>query len=96
MAMVAGRIAAEVAIRHLQDKMPLQEYQSRIREEFGIELSRSVHIRKIVDMSMKSDSLMNALFAALNPEQMKSVMRAEIPLLLRARERTDDSLFRKS
>jgi hypothetical protein len=45
---------------------------------------------------MKSDSLMNALFAALNPEQMKSVMRAEIPLLLRARERTDDSLFRKS
>jgi digeranylgeranylglycerophospholipid reductase len=96
LAMVAGRIAAEVAIRHLQDKMPLQEYQSRIREEFGIELSRSVHIRKIVDMSMKSDSLMNALFAALNPEQMKSVMRAEIPLLLRARERTDDSLSRKS
>jgi len=37
LAMVAGRIAAEVAIRHLQEKMPLQEYQSRIREEFGIE-----------------------------------------------------------
>jgi digeranylgeranylglycerophospholipid reductase len=96
LAMVAGRIAAEVAIRHLQDKMPLQEYPSRIREEFGIELSRSVQIRKIVDVSMKSDSLMNALFATLNPDQMKSVMRAEIPLRLKARERSDDDLFRRS
>jgi hypothetical protein len=76
--------------------MPLQEYPSRIREEFGIELSRSVQIRKIVDVSMKSDSLMNALFATLNPDQMKSVMRAEIPLRLKARERSDDDLFRRS
>jgi flavin-dependent dehydrogenase len=84
--MVAGRIAGEAAIGHLQDKMPLQEYVSRIREEFGIELSRSVQLRKMVDLAMKSDSLMNALFAALSPDQMKSVMRAEIPLPLKARE----------
>ena len=79
MAVVAGRIAGEVAIGHLQGKMPLADYASRIREEFGIELSRSVQIRKMVDMAMKSDRLMNALFAALSPAQMKSVMRAQIP-----------------
>jgi digeranylgeranylglycerophospholipid reductase len=86
LAMVAGRIAGEAAIGHLQDKVPLQDYLSRIREEFGIELSRSVQLRKMVDLAMKSDSLMNALFAALSPDQMKSVMRAEIPLPLKARE----------
>jgi digeranylgeranylglycerophospholipid reductase len=96
LAMVAGRIAGEAAIRHLQDKVPLQDYLSRIREEFGIELSRSVQIRKMVDLAMKSDSLMNALFATLNPDQMKSVMRAEIPVPFKVRERSDNKLFRKS
>lgn len=96
LAMVAGRIAGEAAIRHLRDRVPLQEYMSRIREEFGIELSRSVQIRKMVDLAMKSDSLMNALFATLNPDQMKSVMRAEIPVPFKVRERSDNELFRKS
>ena len=79
LAVVAGRIAGEAAIGQLQGKMPLTDYPSRIREEFGIELARSVQIRKMVDMAMKSDRLMNALFAALSPAQMKSVMRAQIP-----------------
>jgi len=85
LAVVAGRIAGEVAIGQLQGKMPLANYASRIREEFGIELTRSVQIRKMVDMAMKSDRLMNALFAALSPAQMKSVMRAQIPAPLASR-----------
>jgi digeranylgeranylglycerophospholipid reductase len=85
LAVVAGRIVGEVAIGQLQGKMPLTNYPSRIREEFGIELSRSVQIRKMVDMAMKSDRLMNALFAALSPAQMKSVMRAQIPVPLASR-----------
>ncbi len=94
LAMVAGRIAGEAAIEHLRGKIPLQKYPSRIREEFGIELARSVRIRKIVDVAMKSDSLINALFATLNPDQMKSVMRAQIPLPLKAREWSDGHLNR--
>jgi digeranylgeranylglycerophospholipid reductase len=85
LAMVAGRIAGEAAIGQLQGKMPLTDYPSRIREEFGIQLSRSVQIRKMVDYAMKSDRLMNALFAALSPAQMKSVMRAQIPAPLASR-----------
>ena len=85
LAMVAGRIAGEVAIGQLQGKMPLTCYPSRIREEFGIQLTRSVQIRKMVDMAMKSDRLMNALFAALSPAQVKSVMRAQIPAPLASR-----------
>jgi digeranylgeranylglycerophospholipid reductase len=85
LAMVAGRIAGEAAIGQLQGKMPLTNYPSRIREEFGNELARSVQIRKMVDLAMNSDRLMNALFAALSPAQMKSVMRAQIPALLASR-----------
>jgi digeranylgeranylglycerophospholipid reductase len=85
LAVVAGRIAGKVAIGQLQGKMALTDYTSRIREEFGLQLSRSVQIRKIVDVAMKSDRLMNALFAALSPAQMKSVMRAQIPAPLASR-----------
>ena len=79
LAMVAGRIAGEVANGHLKGEMELQEYQSRIHEEFGRELKRSLQIRKMVDMAMKSDHLMNALLASLSPEIMKSIMRARMP-----------------
>ena len=79
LAMVAGRIAGEVANGHLKGEMELQEYQSRIHEEFGRELKRSLQIRKMVDMAMKSDPLMNALLASLSPEIMKSIMRARMP-----------------
>ncbi len=85
MAVVAGKIAGEVTVGQLRGKMILANYASRIREEFGAQLSRSVQIRKMVDMAMKSDRLMNALFAALSPEQMKSVMRAQIPVPLASR-----------
>jgi digeranylgeranylglycerophospholipid reductase len=82
LAVVAGRVAGEAAIAHLRGEVALADYASRIREEFGAQLSRSVRIRMMVDVAMKSDRLMNALFAALSPEQMKSVMRAQIPLPL--------------
>jgi digeranylgeranylglycerophospholipid reductase len=51
-------------------------------QEFGRELNRSVQIRRMVDLAMKSDRLMDALLAALSPDQMKSVMRAQIPAAL--------------
>ena len=86
LAVVAGRIAGESAIEHLRGGKPLSEYPSRIHQEFGRELERSVQIRKMVDVAMRSDRLINALFAALSPEQMKSVMRAQIPSPLSSRE----------
>ncbi len=79
LAAVAGRVAGEVAVAHLKGESALQEYQSRIRNEFGRELERSVQIRKMVDVVMRSDRLIDALFAALAPDQMKSIMRAQIP-----------------
>jgi digeranylgeranylglycerophospholipid reductase len=79
LAIVAGRIAGEVASEHLKGRAALQEYPSRIRDEFGRELERSVRIKKMVEMAMHSDRLMDALLGALSPPQIKAVMRAQIP-----------------
>lgn len=78
LAVVAGRIAGEVAAWHLQGKVPISDYSSRIRDEFGTQLARSVQLRKMVDMAMRSDRLMDTLFSTLSPAQMKSIMRAQI------------------
>lgn len=79
LAAVAGRVAGEIAAEHVKGESGLQEYQSRIHSEFGRELDRSVQIRKMVDVVMRSDRLIDALFGALAPDQMKSIMRAQIP-----------------
>ncbi len=85
LAVVAGRVAGQTAAEAATGTTPLSDYPSRIDREFGVQLSRSVQIRKMVDMAMRSDRLINALFLAMSPEQMKAVMRAQIPDPLRSR-----------
>ena len=82
LAMVAGRIAGEIAAGYLKGNCFLEDYSPRINEEFGLELERSVQIRRMVDIVMRNDKLMNSLFAVLEPDQIKSVMRAKIPGIL--------------
>ena len=96
LAVVGGRIAGEAAAGYLRGEMPLEDYPSRISREFGIQLSRSVQIRKMVDLAMRSDRLMNSLFSALSPAQMKSVMRAQIPEIFRSREWAGEKPGQKS
>jgi len=85
LAVVAGRVAGQTAAEAATGTTPLSDYPSRIDREFGVQLSRSLQIRKMVDMAMRSDRLINALFLAMSPEQMKAVMRAQIPDPLRSR-----------
>jgi len=79
LAMVGGRAAGEVAARHARGEADLGEYPSRIATEMGRELANSVRIREVVDRMMRSDRLMDALFAMLPPDQMKAIMRGQIP-----------------
>lgn len=83
LAIVAGRIAGEVAAGFVNGERRLQEYPSRIQAEFGRALERSVQIRRLVDLAMRSDRMMDALFGAIPADQMKSVMRGQIPDALR-------------
>lgn len=84
LAVVAGKIAGEVAAGFIKGRTPLENYRMRIDTEFGTKLERSVQIRRMVDVIMRSDRLMDALFRALEPDQMKSIMRGQIPSALSA------------
>ena len=84
LAMVAGRIAGEVAAGHLEGQNGLEAYVHRINFEFGEGLWRSVQIRRMVDRVMKSDLFMDALFGALPSDQMRSIMRGQVPSALEA------------
>ena len=79
LAMVAGKIAGEVAAGFIKGQTTLDSYRLRIDNEIGKELARSVRIRRMVDVVMRSDRLMDVLFGALDPYQMKSIMRGQIP-----------------
>ncbi|MCJ7445466.1 MAG: NAD(P)/FAD-dependent oxidoreductase [Methanotrichaceae archaeon] len=79
LAMVAGRIAGEIAAGYLKGTCSIEDYSSRIQEAFGNELERSVQIRRLVDIVMHNDRLIDALFSVLAPNQMKSMMRAQMP-----------------
>lgn len=79
LAVVAGKIAGEVAAGFIRGQTTLDSYRQRINAEFGRELERSVQIRRMVDVIMRSDRLMDALFGSLGPDQIKSIMRGQIP-----------------
>jgi digeranylgeranylglycerophospholipid reductase len=79
LAMVAGNIAGDVAAGFIKGQTTLDSYRNRINREFGTELGRSVQIRQMVDVAMRSDRLMDAIFATLDPDQIKSIMRGRFP-----------------
>ncbi len=79
LAMVGGQAAGEVAARHVGGTASLREYTTRIATEMGREVDNSVRIREVVDKIMNSDRLMDALIATMPADQMKAVMRGQIP-----------------
>jgi len=79
LAVVAGQVAGEVAAGYVQGKNGLDDYPSRIDQAFGPQLERSVQIRRLVDVAMKSDRMIDAVLSMLEPDQLKAVMRGRIP-----------------
>lgn len=78
-AMIAGKIAGETAADFIAGKCRLEEYDSRWRAQFGKALESSVQARQLMDGIMKSDTLMNAAFKLISPEQMKVMQCGKLP-----------------
>ncbi|MDI9615936.1 MAG: NAD(P)/FAD-dependent oxidoreductase [Methanothrix sp.] len=75
LAMVAGRIAGEVA----SAPGNLEIYTQRIERELGGPLRGSVMIRRIVDRAMRSDRSIELIFSLLDPMTMKDIQRGRLP-----------------
>ena len=78
-AMIAGKVAGETAAEFAAGKCRLEEYDRRWRAQFGSSLEISVQARQLMDEIMKSDTLMNAAFKLISPEQMKVMQCGKLP-----------------
>ncbi len=78
-AMIAGKVAGETAAEFAAGKCRLEEYDRRWRAHFGSALETSVQARQLMDGVMKSDTLMNAAFKLISPDQMKVMQCGKLP-----------------
>ncbi len=78
-AIIAGKTAGETAASFAVGGCKLQDYERRWRKQFGSALETSVQARQLMDGIMKSDSLMNAAFKFISPEQIKVMQCGKLP-----------------
>lgn len=78
-AMVAGKIAGETASDVVNGRCEIGEYESRWRSQIGLQIKTSVHVRKLMDGMMRSDSMMTAVMNMISPAHMKALQRGQLP-----------------
>ncbi len=83
-AMLGGKIAGETAAEFVQDKIPLNEYEIRWRQQMGIEIKTAVYTRKLMDNLMKSDTMVSAAFKMISSEHMKAIQCGKLPNTVRS------------
>jgi digeranylgeranylglycerophospholipid reductase len=78
-AMIAAKVAGEIAAEFVTGKCKLEEYDRIWRAQIGNAIEASVQARRLMDGIMKSDTLMNAAFKFISPEQIKGMQCGRIP-----------------
>ena len=78
-AMIAGKVAGETAAEFAAGRCRLEEYDRLWRAQIGNAIETSVQARQLMDGIMKSDTLMNAAFKLISPEQMKVMQCGKLP-----------------
>jgi geranylgeranyl reductase family protein len=78
-AMVSGRIAGEVAARHVMKNEPVSSYETRWKKAFGRELSASTRMRRFADAFMPHDILFDWALRILGTAGIEKVLTCKIP-----------------
>lgn len=78
-AMIAGKIAGETAAEFVAGRCRLEEYDQLWRAQIGNAIETSVQARQLMDGIMRSDTLMNAAFKFISPEQIKVMQCGKLP-----------------
>lgn len=78
-AMVAGRIAGEVAADHVLKHTPLSDYEARWKTVLGEELRASARMRRFADAFMRHDRALDLAMLLLGTAGIKKVVTCKIP-----------------
>lgn len=78
-AMVAGKLAGEIAADHLTAGVPLQSYEGLWKKQIGRELLTALRLRRAADMVMGEGSLMHGVLSMLGVNGVRSVITCRVP-----------------
>lgn len=78
-AMITGRLAGEVAAKHLQDGAPLSMYEILWKRAMGREMNDSTRLRRSSDWFMKHDYLFHLVLRLLGTQGIKDVITCRAP-----------------
>jgi len=73
-AMIAGRIAGEVAASHVREGLPLSAYENMWRRAIGRELAHGVTTRRIFDMATRSPVVTELAMSVAGTRGMRDLM----------------------
>ena len=76
---ICGEIAGEISNLHIRDKVPLSQYEKTWKEELGDVLKRSIILRKIGDLSMINNKLIDLALRTIGEEGLNRLIRCELP-----------------
>ncbi len=79
-AMIAGKVAGETAAGFVEGRCRLEEYDRLWRAQIGNAIETSVQARQLMNGILGSDTLINAAFKFISPEQMKVMQCGKFPL----------------
>jgi digeranylgeranylglycerophospholipid reductase len=79
-AMIAGKVAGETAAGLVAGRCRLEEYDRLWRAQIGNAIETSVQARQLMDGILRSDTLINAAFKFISPEQMKVMQCGKLPV----------------
>jgi flavin-dependent dehydrogenase len=82
-AMITGTIAGQVAADHLQNNVPLSEYERRWKEAMGNEMVASTKMRRLADRFMGNDFAFHLLLKIIGTQGIKDVITCRMPWPLR-------------
>ena len=79
-ALVSGYSAAEAINRYLAgNSTTLSVFEEIWRSYLGQELSDALYLRKLMDLAMKSDKIMNKVMYLLGEKAMADIIRCKVP-----------------
>ncbi len=78
-AMITGEIAGQTAADHIQNGVPLSEYQKRWEEVMGREMRVSTALRRHADPFMRNDLLFHFVMRFLGTNGIKDVITCKVP-----------------
>jgi flavin-dependent dehydrogenase len=78
-AMITGEIAGQIAADHVQQGVPLSEYEKRWKEIMGREMRVSTMLRRYADPFMRNDFSFNLIMRFLGAKGIKDVITCKMP-----------------